>query len=61
MTSGRRAAVVGCAVPTGWGIAGNTEQVQIGDTVVVADCRGVRMNAYRGAAPLIAMLARRYE
>jgi Zn-dependent alcohol dehydrogenase len=48
-------------VPTGWGIAGNTEQVQIGDTVVVADCRGVRMNAYRGAAPLIAMLARRYE
>jgi Zn-dependent alcohol dehydrogenase len=32
-------------VPTGWGIAGNIEQVQIGDTVVVADCRGVGMNA----------------
>jgi S-(hydroxymethyl)glutathione dehydrogenase/alcohol dehydrogenase len=43
------AAIVGCAVPTGWGTAVNVAQVQIGDTVVVIGCGGVGMNAVQGA------------
>jgi S-(hydroxymethyl)glutathione dehydrogenase / alcohol dehydrogenase len=42
-------AIVGCAVPTGWGTAVNIADVQIGDTVVVLGCGGVGMNAVQGA------------
>jgi S-(hydroxymethyl)glutathione dehydrogenase / alcohol dehydrogenase len=43
------AAIVGCAVPTGWGTAVNVADVQAGDTVVVIGCGGVGMNAVQGA------------
>ena len=43
------AAIVGCAVPTGWGTAVNIAGVQVGDTVVVIGCGGVGMNAVQGA------------
>jgi S-(hydroxymethyl)glutathione dehydrogenase / alcohol dehydrogenase len=43
------AAIVGCAVPTGWGTAVNIADVQVGDTVVVIGCGGVGMNAIQGA------------
>lgn len=43
------AAVMGCAVPTGWGTAVNIAQVEIGDTVVVIGTGGVGMNAVQGA------------
>lgn len=43
------AALVGCAVPTGWGTSVYIADVQIGDTVVVIGCGGVGMNAVQGA------------
>jgi S-(hydroxymethyl)glutathione dehydrogenase / alcohol dehydrogenase len=43
------AAIVGCAVPTGWGTAVNIAGVEVGDTVVVIGCGGVGMNAVQGA------------
>ena len=43
------AAIVGCAVPTGWGTAVNIAQVGVGDTVVVIGCGGVGINAIQGA------------
>jgi S-(hydroxymethyl)glutathione dehydrogenase / alcohol dehydrogenase len=43
------AAIVGCAVPTGWGTAVHVAQVEIGDTAVVIGCGGVGMNAIQGA------------
>lgn len=43
------AAVMGCAVPTGWGTAVNIAEVEIGDTVVVIGTGGVGMNAVQGA------------
>ncbi|QEE61970.1 zinc-binding dehydrogenase [Salinibacterium sp. dk2585] len=42
-------AVLGCAVPTGWGAAVNTAQVRPGDVVVVVGAGGVGMNACQGA------------
>jgi S-(hydroxymethyl)glutathione dehydrogenase / alcohol dehydrogenase len=42
-------AIVGCAVPTGWGTAVNIAGVEVGDTVVVIGCGGVGMNAVQGA------------
>jgi S-(hydroxymethyl)glutathione dehydrogenase / alcohol dehydrogenase len=43
------AAIVGCAVPTGWGTAVHVAEVEIGDTAVVIGCGGVGMNAIQGA------------
>jgi NDMA-dependent alcohol dehydrogenase len=47
--SPKTAAVVGCAVPTGWGTAVYIAEVEIGDSVVVIGCGGVGMNAVQGA------------
>jgi NDMA-dependent alcohol dehydrogenase len=44
------AVLVGCGVPTGWGSAVNTGNVQIGDTVVVYGVGGIGANAVQGAA-----------
>ncbi|MGH2877642.1 MAG: NDMA-dependent alcohol dehydrogenase, partial [Solirubrobacteraceae bacterium] len=44
------AVLVGCGVPTGWGSAVNTGNVQIGDTVVVFGIGGIGANAVQGAA-----------
>jgi NDMA-dependent alcohol dehydrogenase len=43
-------AIVGCAVPTGWGSAVRVARTQIGDTVVVIGTGGVGMNAVQGAS-----------
>lgn len=43
------AAVMGCAVPTGWGTAVNIAEVEIDDVVVVIGLGGVGMNAVQGA------------
>lgn len=43
------AAIVGCAVPTGWGSAVYAADVAPGDTVVVVGTGGVGMNAVQGA------------
>ncbi len=42
-------AVLGCAVPTGWGAAVNAAQVAPGDVVVVIGAGGVGLNACQGA------------
>lgn len=42
-------AVLGCAVPTGWGAAVNAAQVAPGDIVVVIGAGGVGLNACQGA------------
>ncbi|MFF0492426.1 NDMA-dependent alcohol dehydrogenase [Nocardia sp. NPDC004068] len=44
------AAVVGCAVPTGWGSAVNVAGVRPEDTVVVFGVGGVGINAVQGAS-----------
>jgi S-(hydroxymethyl)glutathione dehydrogenase/alcohol dehydrogenase len=44
------AALVGCAVPTGWGSAVNAAQVSPGDVVIVSGVGGVGINAVQGAA-----------
>jgi NDMA-dependent alcohol dehydrogenase len=44
------AVLVGCGVPTGWGSAVNTGNVQIGDTVVIFGVGGIGANAVQGAA-----------
>ena len=43
-------AILGCAVPTGWGAAVNAAQVKPGDIVVVIGAGGVGLNACQGAA-----------
>jgi S-(hydroxymethyl)glutathione dehydrogenase/alcohol dehydrogenase len=43
------AALVGCAVTTGFGAAVNTAQVQPGDSVVVIGCGGVGLSVIQGA------------
>jgi S-(hydroxymethyl)glutathione dehydrogenase/alcohol dehydrogenase len=47
--SPKAAAIVGCAVPTGWGTSVYVADVQIGDTVVIIGLGGVGMNAVQGA------------
>ena len=44
------AVLCGCGVPTGWGSAVNTGNVQIGDTVVIYGVGGIGANAVQGAA-----------
>ena len=44
------AALVGCAVTTGFGAVVNTAKVQRGDTVVVIGCGGVGLSIVQGAA-----------
>jgi NDMA-dependent alcohol dehydrogenase len=44
------AVLCGCGVPTGWGSAVNTGNVQIGDTVVIYGIGGIGANAVQGAA-----------
>lgn len=44
------AALVSCAVATGWGSAVRRADVRVGDTVVVVGVGGVGMNAVQGAA-----------
>jgi S-(hydroxymethyl)glutathione dehydrogenase/alcohol dehydrogenase len=43
------AVLVGCGVPTGWGSAVNTADVQPGDTVAVFGVGGIGINAVQGA------------
>ncbi|UNB52345.1 MULTISPECIES: NDMA-dependent alcohol dehydrogenase [unclassified Mycolicibacterium] len=43
------AAIMGCAVPTGFGSATNVAQVAPGDTVVVVGVGGIGMSALQGA------------
>ncbi|NKQ55560.1 NDMA-dependent alcohol dehydrogenase [Amycolatopsis sp. K13G38] len=44
------AAVMGCAVPTGWGSAINTGGVRVGDAVVVYGIGGIGINAVQASA-----------
>ncbi|HEY3978210.1 MAG TPA: NDMA-dependent alcohol dehydrogenase [Streptosporangiaceae bacterium] len=44
-----KAVLVGCGVPTGWGSAVNTANVQPGDTVAVYGVGGIGINAVQGA------------
>jgi S-(hydroxymethyl)glutathione dehydrogenase/alcohol dehydrogenase len=46
----RSAALLGCAVPTGWGSAVNAAEVQPGDVVIVMGTGGIGINAVQGAA-----------
>lgn len=43
------AAIVGCAVPTGWGSAVNAAEVKPGHVVIVAGVGGIGINAVQGA------------
>jgi alcohol dehydrogenase (nicotinoprotein) len=43
------AAIVGCAVPTGWGSAVHTGGVRVGDTTVVYGIGGIGANSIQGA------------
>lgn len=43
------AAILGCAVPTGFGSATNVAQVQPGETVVIVGVGGIGMSALQGA------------
>jgi NDMA-dependent alcohol dehydrogenase len=43
------AALLGCAVPTGWGSAVNAAQVSPGDVVMVVGAGGIGINAVQGA------------
>ena len=45
-----RAALIGCAVTTGFGAVINTAKVEVGSTVVVIGCGGVGLSAVNGAA-----------
>jgi S-(hydroxymethyl)glutathione dehydrogenase/alcohol dehydrogenase len=54
------AALVGCAVTTGFGAVHNTARVRPGDTVVVVGCGGVGLSIvqgarYAGASPIVAV------
>lgn len=44
-----KAVLVGCGVPTGWGAAVNTANVQAGDTVAIFGIGGIGINAVQGA------------
>lgn len=44
------AALLGCAVPTGWGSAVNAAEVRPGDVVIVMGAGGIGINAVQGAA-----------
>ena len=44
-----KAVLVGCGVPTGWGSAVNTANVQPGDTVAIYGVGGIGVNAVQGA------------
>jgi NDMA-dependent alcohol dehydrogenase len=44
-----KAVLVGCGVPTGWGSAVNTADVQPGETVMVVGVGGIGINAVQGA------------
>lgn len=44
-----KAVLVGCGVPTGWGAAVNTANVQPGQTVVIFGIGGIGINAVQGA------------
>ncbi|ABK69584.1 NDMA-dependent alcohol dehydrogenase [Mycolicibacterium smegmatis] len=43
------AAIMGCAVPTGFGSATNVAQVQAGETVIIVGVGGIGMSALQGA------------
>src|SRR6202030_3140797 len=43
------AAIMGCAVPTGFGSATNVAQVQPGETVAIVGVGGIGMSALQGA------------
>jgi S-(hydroxymethyl)glutathione dehydrogenase / alcohol dehydrogenase len=45
-----RAAMVGCAVATGFGSAVNTVQIPVGASAVIIGCGGVGLSALQGAA-----------
>jgi S-(hydroxymethyl)glutathione dehydrogenase / alcohol dehydrogenase len=45
-----RAALIGCAVTTGFGAVIHTANVEVGSTVVVIGCGGVGLSAINGAA-----------
>lgn len=45
-----RAAVIGCAVTTGFGAVIHTADIQVGSTVAVIGCGGVGLSAINGAA-----------
>ena len=45
----KKAALIGCGVPTGWGSAVYAAEVELGETVVVIGTGGVGMNAVQGA------------
>lgn len=45
-----RAALIGCAVTTGFGAVINTAQIEVGSTVAVIGCGGVGLSAVNGAA-----------
>lgn len=44
-----KACLTSCGVPTGWGSAVYSAKVGPGDTVIVAGCGGIGMNAIQGA------------
>jgi S-(hydroxymethyl)glutathione dehydrogenase/alcohol dehydrogenase len=46
----RTAAIVGCAVPTGWGSSTRAADIGVGDVVVVVGTGGIGMSAVQGAA-----------
>ena len=46
----RSAALLGCAVPTGWGSAVNAAEVRPGDVVIVMGTGGIGINAVQGAS-----------
>jgi S-(hydroxymethyl)glutathione dehydrogenase/alcohol dehydrogenase len=45
-----RAALIGCAVTTGFGAVINTARIEVGSTVAVIGCGGVGLSAINGAA-----------
>ncbi len=45
-----RAALIGCAVTTGFGAVTNTAQIEIGATIAVIGCGGIGLSAINGAA-----------
>jgi S-(hydroxymethyl)glutathione dehydrogenase/alcohol dehydrogenase len=45
-----RAALIGCAVTTGFGAVINTARIEVGSTVAVIGCGGVGLSAVNGAA-----------
>lgn len=45
-----RAALIGCAVTTGFGAVTNTADIEVGSTVAVIGCGGVGLSAINGAA-----------